>query len=209
VDLQEIEDIKNQHLPDPKFLKKDSPLIINPRGFRPGSVHQEVFFQSIPRVLKVLPKAQFVCTGLIGQKEALHWVNQLGIENNVVLLPYQDQTNLWNLFLRADVYVSVSSHDGTPNTLLEAMACGCLPVCGELESIREWINSGENGLLVDPQDPQAVANAIVNACQDKDLQQKSKKLNREIIRTKAEVQVVRKKVASYYESFIRKEIKDG
>ena len=209
VDLREIENIKNQDYPDPKFLKKDSPLIINPRGFRPGSVHQEVFFQSIPQVLKELPNAQFVCTGMIGQKEALHWVNQLEIENNVVLLSYLSQADLWNLFLHPGVYVSVSSHDGTPNTLLEAMACGCLPVCGNIESIREWITSGENGLLVDPQDPQAVANAIVNACQDKVLQEKSKKLNREIIRNKAEVSVVRRKIESFYKEFIHKELKDG
>jgi len=89
------------------------------------------------------------------------------------------------------------------------MACGCLPVCGNIESIREWITSGENGLLVDPQDPQAVANAIVNACQDKVLQEKSKKLNREIIRNKAEVSVVRRKIESFYKEFIHKELKDG
>jgi glycosyltransferase involved in cell wall biosynthesis len=205
VDLREIETIKKQDLPVPKFLKKGSPLIINPRGFRPGSVHQEVFFQSIPLVMKVLPDAQFVCTGMIGQKEALHWVNQLGIKNDVVLLPYLNQTDLWNLFLRADVYVSPSSHDGTPNTLLEAMACGCLPVCGDIESIREWIKSGENGLLVDPQDPQALAKAIVAACQDKALQEKSKKLNRKIIRNKAEVQVVRRKVETFYKEFFHGE----
>ena len=209
VDLHEIETIENQNRPVPKFLKKDSPLIINPRGFRPGSVHQEVFFQSIPKVLTELPNAQFVCTGMIGQKDALYWVNQLGIKDNVVLLPYLNQIDLWNLFLHPGVYVSVSSHDGTPNTLLEAMACGCLPICGDIESIREWITSGENGLLVDPQDPQAVADAIVNAVQDKVLQEKSKKLNKEIIHNKADVLVVRKKIASFYKEFIHKEFKDG
>jgi len=209
VDLKEIKNIKNQHLPALNFLKKNGPLIINPRGFRPGSVHQEVFFQSIPLVLKELPNAQFVCTGMVGQKEALDWVNKLGIEKNVVLLPYLNQTDLWNLFLHAKVYVSISSHDGTPNTLLEAMACGCLPVCGDIESIREWVTSGENGLLVNPQDPKAVAKAIVYACHDIALQEKSKRLNTEIIRTKAEVQIVRRKVASFYRAFIRKEFKDG
>jgi glycosyltransferase involved in cell wall biosynthesis len=209
VNLLEIEQLKKKDFPDPEFLKQDSPLIINPRGFRPGSVHQEVFFQSIPLVLKELPKAQFVCTGMIAQKEALHWVNQLGIENSVVLLPYLNQTDLWNLFLRAEVYVSVSSHDGTPNTLLEAMACGCLPVCGDIESVREWITTGENGLLVDPHDPRAVADAIVNACRDKLLQEKSKKLNKEIIRTRAEVSVVRRKADSFYKEFIHRELKNG
>jgi glycosyltransferase involved in cell wall biosynthesis len=202
VDLQEIEAIRKQHRPEPDFLKKKAPLIINPRGFRPGSVHQEVFFQSIPGVLKELPNAQFVCTGMLAQKEALDWVGRLGIANNVVLLPYLNQADLWNLFLRAEVYVSISSHDGTPNTLLEAMACGCLPVCGDIESIREWVTKGLNGLLVDPHDPQAVANAILTAYRDKTLQQKSKKINQEIIRTKAEVRVVRRKVKAFYKEIM-------
>ena len=34
-------------------------------------------------------------------------------------------------------------HDGTPNTLLEGMACGCLPVAGDLDSIREWLKPGQ------------------------------------------------------------------
>jgi glycosyltransferase involved in cell wall biosynthesis len=107
------------------------------------------------------------------------------------------------------VYVSVSSHDGTPNTLLEAMACGCLPVCGDIESIREWVTSGENGLLVDPHDPQAVAQAIIKACQYKTLQNKAKKLNQEIILTKAEVQVVRRKVDAFYKEFTHQELRNG
>ena len=40
------------------------------------------------------------------------------------------------------------------------MAIGCLPVCGDIESIREWITNGENGILVDPTDPYALAEAV-------------------------------------------------
>ncbi len=209
VDLQEFEDLKNQHLPKPEYLNESGPLIVNPRGFRPGSVHQKIFFQSIPAVLKELPDAQFVCTGMLAQKEARNWVNQMGIEKNVVLLPFLSQVDLWRLFLGADVYVSLSSHDGTPNTLLEAMVCGCLPVCGDIESIREWIVPGENGLLVDPHDSQAVAAAIVNACQNRKLQARSKKLNLQVIRNKADVRMVRKKVDSFYKGFIHEGFKNG
>ena len=203
VDLQEINQIRDGHLPRPDFLSQNDPLIINPRGFRPGSVHQDVFFQSIPLVLKELPNAHFVCTGMLAQKEALDWVRKMEIEKNVTLLPYLKQTDLWNLFLHSRVYLSVSSHDGTPNTLLEAMACGCLPVCGNIESIREWITSGENGLLVDPHDPRAVANATLTACRDKNLQEKAEKLNLEIIRAQAEAKVVRRKVESFYKEVVR------
>lgn len=51
------------------------------------------------------------------------------------------------LFRLSSVAVSPSLHDGTPNTLLEAMDCGCIIVTGDIESVREWINDGENGSL--------------------------------------------------------------
>ncbi len=43
-------------------------------------------------------------------------------------------------FRRCRVVVSPSTHDGTPNTLLEGMACGCFPIAGD-------INPCGNGLF--------------------------------------------------------------
>ena len=67
-----------------------------------------------------------------------------------------------DVFRRAQIVASPSIHDGTPNTLLEGIACGCFPVAGDLESIREWITPDENGLLFDSNDPQSIAKAIVH-----------------------------------------------
>ena len=80
-------------------------------------------------------------------------MQQYQLEEHVLLLPYLDQQQLWQLFSRAQVYVSLSSHDGTPNTFLEALACGCFPVVGDIESLREWLEPERTGLLVDPTRP--------------------------------------------------------
>ena len=50
--------------------------------------------------------------------------------------------------------------------ILEGMALGALPVAGDIESIREWITQGKNGLLFDPNDPRAVAAAILSALEN-------------------------------------------
>jgi glycosyltransferase involved in cell wall biosynthesis len=65
--------------------------------------------------------------------------------------------------------VSPNIHDGTPNSLLEGIACGCFPIAGDLESIREWITHGKNGLLVDPNNAQSIADAILIALEREDL----------------------------------------
>jgi glycosyltransferase involved in cell wall biosynthesis len=171
--------------------------VLNPRGLR-SYVHTDTFFKAIPLVLKELPEVQFTCTSMWRQPEAEKWVSVLGIEKNVTLLPLLSQQQVWQEFARSQVSVSVSSHDGTPNTLLEAMALGSFPICGDLPSIREWITDGGNGLLVDPKDPQALADALLRALTDGALREKAAKLNSEIIRAQADLESTRQKVAHFF-----------
>ena len=112
-----------------------------------------------------------------GEPQATRWVQDLGISAQVALLPKQTRIQMADLFRCARVAVSPTTHDGTPNTLLEAMACGCLPVAGDLESIREWIKPGVNGLLVDLSHPHALAAAILLALQQDDLCQRAREVN--------------------------------
>jgi len=50
--------------------------------------------------------------------------------------------------------------DGIPNTLAEAMACGLPVVSTRLPGIEELVRDGETGLLVPPDDPRALADAL-------------------------------------------------
>lgn len=203
LDLDEIRKMQKKPPEVPDYLRKRSLVIINPRGFRPGSVHQDVFFQCLPEVLREFPDVLVICTAMQGQPKALRQVRALGLEHNVRLLPYVSQPELWNLYRQSQVYVSLSSHDGTPNTLLEAMAFGCLPVCGDIESIREWISDKQNGLLVDPLDARAAARTLITACRDQDLRKRAAIQNQKIIRARADVQGNRKLIKSFYQQFIK------
>ncbi|MEK6256911.1 MAG: glycosyltransferase family 4 protein [Chloroflexota bacterium] len=137
-----------------------SPTIINPRGVR-AYIRNDTFFQAIPMVLEKVPEARFICPAMHGEKEAESWINKLNIASSVELLPQQSRNQMADLYRQAQIAVSLSEHDGTPNTLLEAMACGCFPIAGDIESLREWIDSGQNGLLVPYDDPQVLALAIL------------------------------------------------
>ncbi len=50
--------------------------------------------------------------------------------------------------------------DGIPNVLVEAMACGTPVVTTGISGIPELVSDGVNGLLVEPDDPAALASAI-------------------------------------------------
>jgi glycosyltransferase involved in cell wall biosynthesis len=107
-----------------------------------------------------------------------------------------------DLFRQAQVVVSPSTHDGTPNTLLEAMACGCFPVVGDIESLREWITPGKNGFLVDPADPQGLAEAILIGLQNPELRAQAHKQNARLIAERAEYHEVMRQAAEFYRLLI-------
>jgi glycosyltransferase involved in cell wall biosynthesis len=185
----------------PPAQLSEAPVIFNPRGFR-AYVRNDTFFQSVPLVLKEFPNAKFVCASMAGQPEALEWIRDLGIERSVELLEPRPQTAMAEVYREAMVLASPSTHDGTPNTLLEGMACGCFPIVGDLESLREWIRDGENGLLVDPASPSALAAAVIAAIKKKDLRAKAAGLNRELIASRAEYGRNMARVEQFYSRVI-------
>ena len=179
----------------------EEPIILNPRGFRPY-VRNDMFFKAIPLVLEKHPNAKFVCTGMAGEDEAIRRIRELRVEKSVELLGLIPSNQMADVYHRAQILVSPSIHDGTPNTLLEGMACGCFPVAGDLESIREWITPNENGLLFDSNDPQSIASALVEAIEDKTLREKAAGLNREIISARAEYGRNMKRAEEFYNGLI-------
>jgi glycosyltransferase involved in cell wall biosynthesis len=111
----------------------EQPVIINPRGFRPY-VCNEAFFQAIPLVLEKQPHAKFIFALMAGESQAVQWIRELVVGHAVELLPSMPHADMANVFRRAQIVASPSIHDGTPNTLLEGIACGCFPVAGDLET---------------------------------------------------------------------------
>jgi len=67
--------------------------------------------------------------------------------------------DLWSYMKAAGVFVSVSYLEGQPNTVMEAMACGCPLVVSDIPVHREFLDE-ESALFVDPDDAAAIARAV-------------------------------------------------
>jgi glycosyltransferase involved in cell wall biosynthesis len=83
------------------------------------------------------------------------------------------------------------------------MACGCFPIAGDIESIREWIVHGQNGLLVDPNDPQSLAEAMLLAMERSDLRRDAAGLNANLIATRAEYRQTMARVSDFYQDVVK------
>ncbi len=190
---------QNVVLPD---TLPEPPLVINPRGHRPGSIRQDIFLRSIPYVLEKIPGVNFVCPALLGEAQAEKWVDALGINRQTHLWPKLSQGQLWALMKYAKIYVSPSIHDGTPNSLLEAMACRCFPIVGNIESMQEWIINGVNGFLIDATSETQLAEAIVRALIDTALQDQAANYNAAMIAERADYQRNMLRAKKFYDDFL-------
>ncbi len=92
-------------------------------------------------------------------------------------LPYQE---LLALFATSRMAISASDVDGTPSFLTEAMAMGALPIHSDMDSVREWITDGENGLLFQVDDITALASCIERAHGDEHLIESARAINWQI-----------------------------
>jgi glycosyltransferase involved in cell wall biosynthesis len=182
-------------------LPKDAFFIVNPRGLR-GVARTDTFFHAVPIVRKALPNAHFLALRMAGSGEAEEWIRRLGIRDCVTLLPALPAEDMARLFRLSPVMVSLTTHDGLPNVLLEAMACGSYPICGALESLRDWIEDGRNGSLVPAGEPNTVAGTIIRVASDPGLRKKAAERNRKIIAERAEWNGVMGRVEEFYRAMV-------
>ncbi len=179
-------------------IPASAPVVINPRGVR-AYVRNDVYFKAARLVKATIKDAVFVSIDVQGNAAVERMIDENGLRDSVRQIGHVPFQQMADYFRLADVCVSPSLHDGTPNTLLEAMACGSFPVAGDIESLREWIDDGVNGLLVENGDETALANAIIAALENPTLRAQARERNQRIIAERADYQTVMRKAASFYE----------
>jgi glycosyltransferase involved in cell wall biosynthesis len=91
-------------------------------------------------------------------------VRELGSEAAVTFLGLVPRADVAEELRRAAVWVSIPPSDGAPLSLLEAMACGPVPVVSDLDTVREWLDE-TRAVFVRDVSPQGVAERIVRGLQ--------------------------------------------
>jgi glycosyltransferase involved in cell wall biosynthesis len=124
------------------------------------------------------------------------------METNFRVSPFVSPKELAQLLQTTAIAASPTISDGTPNSLLEAMACGAFPVASNLESIREWITPENNGLLFDPDNADELAACLEHALENIALRQQAQAVNYTIIRARADYHRVMPEVRRFYQQLV-------
>jgi len=87
-------------------------------------------------------------------------IEKLGLEKDVIYLPFQEEESLARIYSAADVFVMPTSYEGFGLTALEAMKCGTPVVCSNAASMPEVV--GDAAIKLEPWDIEGYSREIAN-----------------------------------------------
>jgi glycosyltransferase involved in cell wall biosynthesis len=135
-------------------------------------------------------------------------VVERGLDDHVTLAGAMSQSELHSAYLASDVFclpcrvLDNGDRDGIPNVLVEAMAAGLPVVTTPVSGIPELVRDGENGLLVPPDEPAALADALERLRRDPALAARLGSAGRETVRERFDGEMLARQLASLFEGAI-------
>lgn len=98
--------------------------------------------------------------------------SRLGIEDQVIFSGYvSDRQQLLDLYLQSDILLVASYSEGFPRVIYEGLSQSLPVIATRVGGVANLLEDGRTALLVDPDDPDGLAEAVVRLAQDASLRQ--------------------------------------
>jgi glycosyltransferase involved in cell wall biosynthesis len=125
----------------------------------------DVLLEAWHLVHKEVPEARLIIAGIGPLKAQLaDMAEALDLRESVEFVGLQ--SDVVAVLHRASIATLPSRWEGMPNAILEAMACGLPCVATRVSGTEDIITHEVNGLLVEPEDSQALAQALLALLRD-------------------------------------------
>lgn len=199
VDVEQLASVAK----DPQGVKEEFQiplthrLVVHVANFTQKKRHLDLL-KAIERVVKAQPLLTFL---LVGQgpmeKEVKEAARQLGVERRVIFTGFR--TDATRLIAAADLFVLSSLYEGLPVSLLEAMALGTPIVATSVGGIPEVVIDGVGGFLVEPLNPDQLAEKMLDLLRDPQLQQRFSENGIRTVRERYDVRRMVESTEAIYE----------
>lgn len=155
--------------PQTKSAIERAPHLMVARNLEP-IYDNETAIAAFAIVRERYPHARLTIAGTGPSKAALQsLVARLGIDQAVHFAGRLDRDAMADLYRDADVSINPSLVDNMPNSVLESLACGVPVVSTRVGGVPYIVQDGVTALLVPPQDPDAMAHALLRLLDDSSL----------------------------------------
>jgi len=127
----------------------------------------DLLIRAIPRVCALAPAARFLIAGDGPcQKEYVALARSLGVDEKVVFLGRCN--SMPEFYASLNTFVLPSRDEGLPIALLEAMASSRMVIATDVGSVGSVVRHRENGLLIPPDNPEALTLAMLSVVSNRD-----------------------------------------
>ncbi len=166
IDLEQFKPLDKISLRTQWGLPLDRPLLLTIGSLSEIKGHKYLL-TALPNILEAYGPVQVV---IVGEGEFRLFtelmIAKLKLNNCVHLAGFQKGETIAQWLNTADIFVLPSLLEGTPNILLEAMACELPVVSTSVGGIGSVIEDGENGLLISPKSGTELADAVISLLRD-------------------------------------------
>ena len=183
-------------------IKPEEHVVLTMSRFHPKKGYQ-FLVKAIPIVIKEHPETKFIFCGKGPEKEKIaNMVKSLGISKNVVFAGFVDEDNKPMYYAMADVFVLPSLVESAGIVILEALASGKPVIASHTGNIPEIVRDGLSGILIRPEDPVQIAQAIIKYLENRPLRQIGGTIGREHVVENYSWEVIAKKTLALYEKLL-------
>lgn len=124
-------------------------------------------------------------------------VREAGLEDTVRLLGFRP--DIYDVIQGFDVGAQSSDFEGSPQSILELMEAAKPVVATSVGGVPDQVHDGENGLLVEPRDPVALAGGIAELLRDPERAERMGLAGREIRRREFTMEAMIARIEALYE----------
>jgi glycosyltransferase involved in cell wall biosynthesis len=169
IDVDRIDSQPPVNVHEALWLPHHAPVVGNVGALVPHKGHRHLI-EAAHAVVQQLPDARFVVFGEGELREHLeHLIHEHHLEKHVFLPGFR--TDVVGCIKGFDLFVMSSVTEGLGTSVMDAMACRKAVVGTRAGGIPETVVDGRTGLLVEPRDSRALAEAIYRLLRDTPLRQ--------------------------------------
>ncbi len=134
-----------------------------------------------------------------GDSYALDLIQKYGLEDMVTFTGRLTTEELISQYSAAEIAVTPSVYEGFGLPAAEAMACNLPVVVTKAGALPEVVKDGETGIIVPPQSPYALAQAIKRLLEDEPLRQRMGRQGRERVERRFSWEQAARQILDVYE----------
>lgn len=157
------------------------------------------FIDAVPVILRIIPNSFFYIVGDGPQFQNIKdMIKNSSLEDKVLMLGHRE--DIPEILASLDIIVQPSyANEGVPQSILQAMAMEKPVVASDAGAIKEIVIDRETGFLIEPKNPEQLAEKVIELYKGPELRIKFGKAGRRLVKENYSMEAMLDKIEFLYE----------